>query len=137
MLTPEMRLELVQRHGEREAAGDMEATLATLEPDPVYYFFPAGRKFRGLSNVRRFYGNLFTQGSRYIEGFELLNQWANDTSSVVEYSVRARHDDGLRTHRIICIYTFGPTAMSGEIMYADEALFRIMAGPLWDEMELA
>lgn len=137
MLTDEQRGELVRTHGQAEAAGDMERTLATLEPDPVYYFFPAGKKFRGMDNVRRFYENLFTRGFPLIEGFEQLNEWRNATGNVVEYTVRARHEQGVRSHRIMCIYTFGAAAMTGEVMYADEALFRIMAGALWEEMEPA
>jgi len=137
MLTQEMRNELVRRHGKAEAAGDMEGTLATMEPDPVYYMFPAGKKFHGLDNVRRYYEIMFEQAFPRIEGFEQLREWTNETSALVEYSVRAKHEDGVRTHRIICIYSFGETGITGETMYTDDALFRIFAGPMWDDLEPA
>ena len=49
------RIALAHRHAQAESDADVEATLATMEADPAYYFYPAGRKFTGMANTRRFY----------------------------------------------------------------------------------
>ena len=37
------RIALAHRHAQAESDADVEATLATMEADPAYYFDPAGR----------------------------------------------------------------------------------------------
>jgi hypothetical protein len=53
-----------------------------------------------------------------------------------EYDVTFRFDDGRqKVFRILGILTFGKEKMSGERIYADEELLRIMFAPVWDELE--
>lgn len=137
MLSDENWREIVRRHGEAESSGDIEGTIATMEGEPVYYMLPVGKKFRGLDNVRRYYRHLFEYGWPKMEGFDLHGEYIGNKSSIVEYTVRTRPDVGekMKEYPIICKYSFGETGITGETMYADEALFRIMAGPMWDEFE--
>ncbi|MBK7813605.1 MAG: hypothetical protein IPJ52_04465 [Rhodocyclaceae bacterium] len=53
-LNQEQRIALAHRHAQAEGDADVEATLATMEADPAYYFYPAGRKFIGMANTWRF-----------------------------------------------------------------------------------
>ena len=51
--TVEDMVELGTRHAELEARRDLEGTLATLAPDPVYELLPVGRRMAGVEQVRR------------------------------------------------------------------------------------
>jgi hypothetical protein len=54
---------------------------------------------------------------------------------VQEYDLTYSHADGAeRTYRILGILTFGERLLSGERIYADIDLLRVMFAPLWDEL---
>ncbi len=133
---PHRLLDLARRHAAAEAAGDLEATLATLEPEPVYTFFPAQVGFAGMAPTRRYYEHFFAHVMPRIQGYTLLGEWENDRGLAQEYTVVVRQDDGrAREHRILGILTFGAHALSGERLYASDELFRFLIGPLWNELE--
>ena len=46
---------LGMKHATLEAAGDLEGTMATLVDEPVYEFWPIGRRMVGQEQVRRWY----------------------------------------------------------------------------------
>jgi hypothetical protein len=48
-------IELAHAHAAAEGSGDVEMTLNTLEPEPVYELQPEGRVLRGMDAVRRYY----------------------------------------------------------------------------------
>jgi hypothetical protein len=129
-------LDIARRHAAAEAAGDLTATLATLEAEPVYTFYPAQVGFVGMAATRRYYEHFFAYVLPRIQGYTLHGEWENDFGLAQEYTVVVRHDDGLaREHRILGILTFGPHALSGERLYASDELFRFLIGPLWNELE--
>lgn len=135
---PRSRDELVKaafKHAEAEGAGDMANTLGTLEAEPVYELFPVGRKMVGMENARRYYEHFFAEVRPRIAGYSLLAEWVGDDGVIQEYSLTYRYDAGpIRNFRIVGILTFGETKLSGERLYADEELLKIMFGPIWDEM---
>ena len=124
------------RHAEAEAAMDMAGTMATLEDDPVYDLMPIGLRMRGYDRARRYYEHYFANVAPRIVGFSLVAEWIGKDGVNQEYDVVFRHDDGReKTYRILGILTFGKTRMSGERIYADPEMLRIMFAPVWDELE--
>ncbi len=135
MDTPRM-LEIAQRHVQAEAEGNLEATLATLVAEPEYTFYPAARRFRGMTNARRFYHHFFTKVQPCIERYALLGEWAGEAGVIQEVALWLRDPVGGRVdHRILAILTFDASGMTGERLYASDALLRFFTGPLWDELE--
>ena len=132
---PRSLLESARAHAAAEAAGDLAGTLATLEPVPVYTFYPAGVGFTGMEPTRRYYEHYFSYVAPRIAGYTLLSEFESEDGLAQEYTVVVRHDDGrTREHRILGILTFGPTKLSGERLYATDEFFRFLVGPLWDEL---
>jgi hypothetical protein len=124
------------RHAEAEAGFDMAGTLATLEADPVYDLMPIGLRMTGMDRARRYYEHYFANVAPRIVHFALVAEWVNENGVNQEYDVAYRHDDGVaRTHRILGILTFGPRLMSGERIYADDEMLKIMFAPVWDELK--
>ena len=124
------------RHSEAEAGMDMAGTMATLEDDPVYDLMPIGLRMRGYDRARRYYEHYFAYVGPRIVGFSLISEWIGKDGVNQEYDVVFRHDDGReKTYRILGILTFGPTKMSGERIYAQDELLKIMFAPVWDELE--
>lgn len=131
-------LEIAYRHTVAEANRDYEDTLATLDEDPVYELFPVGLRMRGMDAARRYYRHFFDNVAPCFEqdGMVVHGEWPGETGIAIEYTVVYRYPDGRRKpFRILGILTYGETALSGERVYADEELLRIMFAPLWDEME--
>ncbi|SNS61170.1 hypothetical protein SAMN06295912_11070 [Sphingomonas laterariae] len=124
-------------HASAEALGDIDAILATMEGEPVYDFYPVGRRFSGMDRTRRYYRHFVDNVMPRIAGYQLHQEWLGEGGVVQEYSVDVRDEsgDGLTRHRILGILTFGEALLSGERLYADEAFFRILIGPIWDELE--
>jgi hypothetical protein len=124
------------RHAEAEAGFDMAGTLATLEADPVYDLMPIGLRMKGMDRARRYYEHYFANVGPRIVHFALVAEWIGKDGVNQEYDVVFRHDDGVaRTHRILGILTFGPTKMTGERIYTDTEMLKIMFAPVWDELE--
>ena len=124
---------LVQTHAAGERHGDLAATLATLDPDPVYELLPVGRVMRGTAAARRYYEHFFASFRALAVGSELHCEWVNDAGVAQEYTIHLRLPDGSREHhRVLAILTFGETGLSGERVYADERLLRLMFGPAFD-----
>jgi len=124
------------RHSQAEAGMDMAGTMATLEDDPVYDLMPIGLRMRGYDRARRYYEHYFANVGPRIAHFSLVAEWIGKDGINQEYDVVFRHDDGReKTYRILGILTFGTTKMSGERIYAEEELLKIMFAPIWDELE--
>jgi hypothetical protein len=132
---PSRLREVAHAHSAAEAAGDLGATLATLEAVPVYSFFPASREFRGMAATRRYYEHFFANVMPRIESYALHGEWEGPEGLAQEYSLVVRGDDGSRrTHRIVGILTYGREKLTGERLYASDELLRFLVGPLWDEL---
>ena len=127
---------IAHRHAAAEAAGDLEATLATLEPDPVYELYPVGLRMRGEPLARRYYEHFFANVVPRITGHALLGEWVNELGVLQEYSVSVRvATDRVRDFRIVGLLKFGDTALAGERLYADTEFLHILFEPVWRELE--
>ncbi len=126
-------IELAHAHAAAEGSGDLDVTLATLEPDPVYELQPEGRVLRGMDAVRRYYEHFFTQFQPMVEGYEMRSEWVSDEGVGQEYIIHLRLPDGRREdHAIIGILVFGKHRLAGERLWAGERLLRLMMGPVYD-----
>jgi len=131
-------IDAAHAHVTAEGAADFDATLATLEDDPVYELLPVGLRMRGMDAARRYYRHFFAnvQPRMVADKAIVHGSWLGETGLGIEYTIFLREEDGSETpYRILGILTFGETALTGERVYADERLLRIMFEPIWDEME--
>lgn len=127
---------IAHQHTAAEAAGDLETTLATLEAEPVYELYPVGRRMTGMQSARRYYEHFFASVAPRISGYEMLGEWRNAQGLLQEYSVTIRCDDArARDFRIMGLLKFGSMALSGERLYSDTELLRMLFEPLWEELE--
>ena len=124
-------------HAKTESEGDLEGIMATMEGEPVYEYFPVGRRFRGLENTRRYYRHFIDDFQGRIRGYVLHSESLGNEGVVQEYTITLTlpGETEASSHRIMAILTFGEHGISGERMYADETLFRAMLGPLWNDLE--
>jgi hypothetical protein len=121
-------------HAAAEAAGDMAATMATLDDDPVYELQPMGVVLRGRDLAQRYYEHFFAAVMPTISGYRLRSEWVNDEGVGQEYEVMVAGADGPRRHAIIGILTFGADGrLSGERLYASDELLQRFFGPLLPE----
>jgi hypothetical protein len=133
---PQELIHLAHAHAKAEADGDIDATLATLEDDPVYELLPIGLTFRGRPAARRYYEHFFGVFRPSAVGSKLRNEWAGDHGVAQEYLIDVRSAHGeIERYPVLAILTFGAHALSGERLYAGEQLLRLMFGPVLDEAE--
>ena len=129
----EEMIALARRHAAAERDGDMQTTLATLEPDPVYELQPVGRMLRGMDAARRYYEHFFTRFRPLVEASERRGEWVTDEGVGLENVIHLRLPDGTReVHGVIGILVFGETALAGERVWASERLLRLMFGPVYE-----
>ena len=124
-------VEVARAHAHAEAIGDLDGTLATLDPEPVYELPPLGVTLGGGAFVRAYYERFFTECMPRFVGYELRNEWVMDDGLGQEYRVDVATPDGSRQHDILGILTFGDHGLlSGERLYAGDELLRFLFGPL-------
>jgi hypothetical protein len=129
---------IAHRHAAAEADGDLAATLATLEAEPVYELYPIGLRMTGLALARRYYTHFFAEVAPRIAGYEMLGEWVNELGVLQEYRVAIRDGaGGTRDFRIVGLLKFGETALTGERLYGDTEFLRILFEPVWSELEPA
>jgi hypothetical protein len=129
----EEMIELAHAHAAAEGGGDLDTTLATLEPDPVYELQPEGRVLRGIEAVRRYYEHFFSQFQPLVESYDLRGEWVTEEGVGQEYLIHLRLPDGRReNHAIIGILLFGGARLAGERLWAGQPLLRLMMGPVYD-----
>ena len=132
----EEMIEIAHAHAAAEGSGDLDTTLATLEPDPVYELQPEGRVLHGMDAVRRYYEHFFSQFQPLVESYDLRGEWVTGEGVGQEYMIHLRLPDGRREdHAIIGILLFGKTRLAGERLWAGERLLRLMMGPVYDSVE--
>ena len=126
---------IAHAHAAAEANGDLDATMATLEAEPVYDFHPVGLRMKGAKLTRRYYEHFFESVGPRIAGFQLLGEWVNELGVLQEYTVRYRYDDGReREFYIMGLLTFGREKLTGERLYADTEFLGLLFGPVWSEL---
>jgi len=135
----EAMIAVAHAHAAAEAACDIEATMATLDDDPVYELQPIGRVLRGRDVARRYYEHFFENCLPRVRGYALRSEWVGDEGVLQEYSLDIAGADGTKTrHEIIGILLFGTGGrLAGERIYADDALVALMFGPFLDRSEPA
>jgi hypothetical protein len=122
-------------HAQVETAGDLDSTMATLVPDPVYEFFPVGLRMRGTDAVRRYYEHLMAHFLPKVEAATVIDEWCNESSLNQEYDVSVRVDGRLERHRVLGILEVAGDRLSGERIYASERALRLMLGDVYDELQ--
>lgn len=136
-MTPAQRKALVavaHAHAEAEGAGDLDATMATLDDEPRYEFLPRGVELVGADAVRRYYEHFFANFAGRVSGYELRGEWITDDGLGQEYKMFLDGPGGPERHDIIGILTFGTAGrLSGERIYASDALLETMVGPVLAE----
>lgn len=136
MATLDELVKVALLHAQAEADNDLDTTMATLEEDCVYELQPVARRLVGRTNARRYYDWFFPNFMPRVERYELRAEWTNEHGIAQEYTIWVRADDGtVERHDLIGILCFGREALSGERLYADERILRMMFGPLYDEAE--
>jgi hypothetical protein len=129
-------VEVALRHSTAEAGFDLPGTLATLEDDPVYELFPVALRMEGMDLARQYYEHYFAKVAPRIVSFRLIGRWINEQGLNEEYSIVYKRDGGQPVaYRILGILTFGENLLSGERIYADEELLKIMFAPVWDSLK--
>jgi hypothetical protein len=123
--------EVARAHAQAEAMGDLDGTLATLDPDPVYELLPMGVTLAGHDFVRAYYERFFTECMPRIVGYELRSEWLMNEGLGQEYRVDIDTPAGVRRNDILGILTFGDDGLlSGERLYASDDFLRFLFGPL-------
>ena len=136
MKTRDELVAIAKAHALSETGNDIELTLSTLEPDPVYELQPMGRVLRGMPAARRYYEHFFARFRPLVRGFELRNEWVTDEGVGQEYVITlVTPERGEEREHVIGILTFGKEALSGERVYASERLLRLMFGPAYELSE--
>ncbi|WP_028222566.1 hypothetical protein [Paraburkholderia oxyphila] len=138
-MTQQKLIDAARRHIHAESVGDFETTLATFESEPVFELFPVGLRMKGFDATRRYYRHFFdTVAPRFVPECTLSHgEWLGDSGLTQEFSVTYRSSDASeRAFRVIGILTFGKEGLTGERIYADEALLKLMFAPVWDELEV-
>jgi hypothetical protein len=124
---------VARAHAAAEDAGDIDATMATLDDDPVYELLPMGVSMRGRAAAVEYYKHFFGTCRPKIKGFQLRSEWVTDEGVGQEYQVTLDNGAGPQRFDIIGILTFGAGGrLSGERIYASDELIRILFGPVLD-----
>ena len=121
-------------HAAAEEAGDLAATMATLDDDPVYELQPMGVALRGREMAERYYEHFFATVMPAIASFRLRSEWVTDEGLGQEYELTVTGSAGDRRHAIIGILLFGDDRrLAGERLYASDELLQLFFGPLLDQ----
>lgn len=128
-------LELGRRHASLEARRELDALMETLVGDPVYEFHPLGLRLSGGARVRRYYRQFFENFMERIVGYELLEEWVNETSVAQEYDITVELEGVRETHRVLGVLYADGSLLGGERIYGSERILRLMAGPMFAELE--
>ena len=124
---------LAHHHARVEGAGDMDATMATLEDDCRYELMPTGIVFSGLDAARTYYEHFFSTFRATAVGGEMRAEYVSDEGVCQEYAITVRAPDGTEeSFPIVSILTFGKTKLSGERVYAEDRFLRLLFGPAYE-----
>src|ERR1700675_1293474 len=103
-LNRQQLIDIAHRHAQVEGEGDIEAVMATLDPNPTYRFYPVGLGFSGTANARRFYEVFMREVKPRVLGYSLDGEWLGDSGVAQEYSITARGPgNGETTYQVLGI----------------------------------
>ena len=111
--------------------------MQTMEGEPVYDFYPMGKRFIGMAETRRYYEFFFADFAKRIVDAKHISQTIGQDGLINEFDLWVLHpgDDAPTKHRIMTMLAFGKKGLSGERMFSDDRLFRTMLGPQWDTVQ--
>ena len=124
--------------GEAEAVMDMPRVLATLVAEPVFEFFPMGKKISGRRNIEAFYQQQYPTFGPKVAGYEVLGEWTNELAALQEYVIDVNETDGsiTRYHVISMMPVDDETGLlKGERLYCDDGFVYALLGPLAAHLE--
>ena len=129
-----LRLRLLDAHAEAERRFDLEATIATLAPHPVFEWHPDGRRIAGTSAVREMYANFLPtwqalQAEGRLEFLAPRATWFNDEARIREELAVVRDVDGVE-HRFAFVVAVivGDDGIRGERLYGSPVLLDALMG---------
>jgi hypothetical protein len=126
-------IEVAHAHSAAEAAGDLAATLATLDDEPIYELQPVGLTFGGMAAVRSYYEYFFESFMPRAVGSSKRGEWIGDDAIAEEYGIDLTMPGGaVEHHAIIGILVFGQNGLAGERIWASDRLLRVLFGPAYD-----
>jgi hypothetical protein len=128
------RLALLDTHAEAERRFDLEATLATLAPDPVFEFHPDGRRIVGTEAARAMYASFLPtwealEAKGRLEFLVPRGVWFHhDTRMREEVAVVRDADGAARTFCFVVGVSVGDDGIRGERFYGSPVLLEALMG---------
>jgi hypothetical protein len=121
---------LAAKRFEVVGSGDIDATMSILVDDPVFELYPVGLQLAGQADVRRYYEHLFQ--SPKVRAEHLGTLFA-DNAIAFELKLTHQPPSGdAEPFRLLAIMEMMDGRFTGERLYGDERLFRILfGGPIW------
>jgi hypothetical protein len=122
---------MARAHVAAERVANVDGTLATLDDDPIYELQPMNVVLRGRDVARRYYEHFFATCRPRIRRSDLRSEWITDRGVLHEYILHLDEPDGTTArHHLVAVLEFGAGRLSGERLYAGDALLRMMFGPV-------
>lgn len=128
----EKLMALSMRRFQAVGSGDVDASMSVLIEEPVFELYPVGLKLSGNANVRRYYAHFFETAAPLIR-FEPVETFFSETAIALELAIHYTPAAGAtEPYRLLAIQPLQGDHFTGERLYGDERLFRIMfGGPIW------
>lgn len=130
-LSKDELLSLAARRFEVVGGKDLAGTMGILVDEPVFELFPANLRLSGQDNVRRYYRNFFDA----VDGIsgEVIGTYVADNAVCLELKMLYRGIGGeVESFRLIAVQPVEGGRFTGERLYGDERLFRLMfPEPIW------
>ena len=137
--TREAMYALGMRHATLEAEGDLAGPMEPLIAEPIYEFWPIGRRMVGSAAVERYYEHLIGTFMPLQIGYEMIGETLSELALSQEYMMEFPSDRGGSEKFRVMGILYGdpetPGKMGGERIWGDERILRHMVGPIWDELE--
>jgi hypothetical protein len=130
--------ELGMRHAMLEGQGDLEGTMDTVGDEPIYEFWPAGRRMAGRDAVRDYYRHLINEFMPRQTGYSMIAETLSADALSQEYMIELEGEEGPQRYRVLGILIVDPERpgrLQGERIWGDEAVLRLMVGPAWDGLD--
>jgi hypothetical protein len=128
-LTHEKMLELLQTHSSREYARDLDGTMATVGPDPLWEFHPLGLRLTTRDAVREAYRLQFEHLFPHLAGATERTRAYGDDFIVAEQVIRLDQEGRQSDSCMTALLAFDDRYVTSERVY--------VSGPLTDVLERA
>jgi len=112
--------------------GDVDACMSLLVDEPVFDLYPVGLRLSGQDNVRNYYSWFLAHGAKLFM-YDHVALYHGDDSISFELDIRYTPQDGeAETYRLLAIMSVEGDRFTGERLFGDERLFKVMFGePTW------